>query len=187
MIELVSRKITVQEFQEMEFPENDFFIYELIKGEIMKKNAPSPLHQKIAWRIAAIIDKYLRENPIGQAFFAPIDVFFDEYSKAQPDLLFISEACSFIVDLQNGIMGAPDLIVEIISRGSIKADRFDKKQMYKEFAVKEFWLIDPKNETLEIYKFENDDYTLHQFLEVEGKIDSIVLKDLDLEFKEVFL
>ena len=187
MIELVSRKITVQEFQEMAFPDNDFFIYELIKGEIMKKNAPSPLHQKIAWRLAASMDRYLIDNPIGQALFAPIDVFFDQYNKAQPDLLFISEARSFIIDLKNGIMGAPDLIVEIISPSSIKIDRFDKKQMYKEFAVKEFWLIDPKNQTIEIYTFENNDYTLHQFLEVQGKIDSTVLKGLDLEFKEVFL
>ena len=113
MIELPLRKITVQEFQEMEFPENDFFIYELIKGEIMKKNAPSPLHQKVSRRITAAFEKFLAEKPIGDFFYSPIDVFFDEYSKAQPDLLFISEARSFLIDMQHGIMGAPDLIVEL--------------------------------------------------------------------------
>jgi Uma2 family endonuclease len=187
MTEVISKKITVKAFQEMEFPDNDFFIYELIDGEIMRKQAPKPLHQQIAWRLTSAIDRFLKENPIGQAFFSPIDVFFDDYNNTQPDLLFISSARSFIIDLENGIMGAPDLIVEIISPSSIKIDRFDKKEMYKKFAVKEFWLIDPKNQTLEIYSFEKDDYKLHQFLERDGMIDSLVLKGLEVDANDLFI
>lgn len=186
MVEIAAKKITVKEFHEMEFPETDLFIYELINGELMRKQAPQPLHQKIAWRLAAAIDRFLTENPIGEAFFAPVDVFFDNYNNAQPDLLFINNDRSFIIDLKNGIMGAPDLIVEIISPSSIKIDRFDKKEMYKKFAVKEYWLIDPKNQTVEIYVFENDDYKLHQFLEVEGVVASTIMKDLDMDIKTMF-
>jgi Uma2 family endonuclease len=113
-------------------------------------------------------------------------VFFDNYNNAQPDLLFVNNDRSFIIDLKNGIMGAPDLIVEIISPSSIKIDRFDKKEMYKKFAVKEYWLIDPKNQTVEIYVFENDDYKLHQFLEIEGPIKSTIMKDLDMDIKTMF-
>ncbi len=186
MIDINAKKITVKEFHEMEFPETDLFIYELINGELMRKQAPKPLHQQIAWRLTAAIDRFLTENPIGQAFFSPIDVFFDDYNNTQPDLLFIKNDRSFIIDLQNGIMSAPDLIVEIISPSSIRIDRFDKKEMYKMFVVKEYWLIDPKNQTLELYVFENNDYKLHQFLEIEGKVDSTILKGLDLDIMSIF-
>jgi Uma2 family endonuclease len=84
MTEAISKKITVKAFQEMEFPDNDFFIYELIDGEIMRKQAPKPLHQQIAWRLTAAIDRFLKENPIGQAFFSPIDVYFDDYIIRNP-------------------------------------------------------------------------------------------------------
>jgi Uma2 family endonuclease len=78
------------------------------------------------------------------------------------------------------------LVVEIISPSSIKIDRFDKKDMYKQFAVKEYWLIDPKNQTLELYLFEGDDYKLHQFLQEEGLINSTILIGLELDVKTVF-
>lgn len=186
MVEIAGKKITVKEFHEMEFPETDLFIYELINGELMRKQAPQPLHQKISRRVSAAFEVFLAKNPIGEFFYAPIDVFFDNYNNAQPDLLFINNDRSFIIDLKNGIMGAPDLIVEIISPSSIKIDRFDKMEMYKKFAVKEYWLIDPKNQTAEIYVFENDDYKLHQFLEIEGAIKSTIMKDLDMDIKTMF-
>jgi Uma2 family endonuclease len=187
MIEIAAKKMTVKEFHEMEFTETDHFIYELINGELMRKQAPQPLHQKISRRISAAFEAFLVEQPIGDFFYAPIDVFFDNFNNTQPDLLFIKNDRSFIIDLKNGIMGAPDLIVEIISPSSIKIDRFDKKEMYKIFAVKEYWLIDPKNQTVEIYVFENDEYKLHQFLETEGNVDSTVMKGLELDIMKMFL
>ena len=131
MVDVNAKKITVKEFHEMDFPETDLFIYELINGELMRKQAPQPLHQKVSRRISAAFEIFLKEKPIGDFFYAPIDVFFDDYNNTQPDLLFITNERSFIIDLQNGIMGAPDLIVEIISPSSIKIDRFDKKETYK--------------------------------------------------------
>jgi Uma2 family endonuclease len=186
MVEALAKKITVQEFQEMEFPDNDFFIYELINGEIMRKQAPKPLHQQISRRVTAAFEEFLKEKPIGDFFYAPIDVFFDKYNNSQPDILFIKNDRSFIIDLENGIMGAPDLIVEIISPSSIKMDRFDKKELHKKFAVKEYWIIDPKNQTVEIHVFKDNDYALHQFLEIEGLVDSTIMQGLELEIKNVF-
>ena len=186
MVEVIAKKITVQEFQEMEFPDDDFFIYELINGEIMRKQAPKPLHQQISRRVTAAFEFFLKEKPIGDFFYAPIDVYFDKYNNSQPDILFIKNDRSFIIDLENGIMGAPDLIVEIISPSSIKMDRFDKKELHKKFAVKEYWIIDPKNQTVEIHVFKDNDYTLHQFLEIEGVVNSTVMLGLDLDVKNVF-
>ncbi len=187
MSQIIGKKISVKEFREMEFPDNDFFIYELINGVLMRRTAPKPLHQDISWNLSLIIGTFLKENPdTGKGYTAPIDVFFDNYNQTQPDLAFISNDRLFIIDKENGIMGAPDLIVEIMSPSSIKVDRFDKKEMYKKFAVKEYWIIDPKNETLEIYIFDNNDYRLLQFLESEGKVESSILKGLEMDVKSIF-
>lgn len=186
MVEVIAKKITVQEFHNMEFPDDDPFAYELIDGELMKRQIHKPMQQRVSGKITIAFDKFLRENPIGQAFFGPIDVFFDKHNNTEPDILFIKKDRSFIIDLENGIMGAPDLIVEIISPNSIKMDRFDKKELYKKFAVKEYWIIDPKNQTIEIHVFKDDDYALHQFLEIEGVVDSTIMQGLELDIKNVF-
>jgi Uma2 family endonuclease len=179
-------KITVQDFLKLDFPENDSKIYELINGIIFNRKTPSPIHQGISWHLSAAIGNNTKFDKIGEIFSAPIDVFFDDHNQTQPDLIFISKERDFIIDKEWGIMGAPDLVVEIISPSSIKIDRFDKKDMYKQFAVKEYWLIDPKNQTLELYLFEGDDYKLHQFLQEEGLINSTILTSLDLDIKTIF-
>jgi Uma2 family endonuclease len=186
MIELLDKKITVEEFQAMEFPENDFFIYELINGIIMKKAAPKPRHQLVSRRLTHAFENYLETQAIGHIFYAPIDVFFDKYSQAQPDILFIKNDRDFIIDLDDGIMGAPDLLVEIISPGSYRMDRVDKKDLYEKFAVKEYWIIDPNNQVVEVYLMDNNAYTLNQILEVEGIITSTVLEGFELNIQKIF-
>jgi Uma2 family endonuclease len=179
-------KITVQQFREMDFPDNDFFIYELINGIIMKKTAPQPFHQDISSELEFALKTCLRQKPIGKMYHAPIDVFFDDNNQSQPDILFISQEREFIIDRKNGIFGAPDLIVEIISPGSIHADRVLKKDLYERFGVKEYWLIDPKNQTVEIFTFKNDRYQTFLFLEGEGLATSSILTDFEVSIAELF-
>ena len=186
MRDVFESKITVQEFHTMEFSENDFFIYELFNGILMKRTTPSPTHQDISLEIVFAIKLFLKQNPIGKMYHAPIDVFFDDYNQSQPDILFIKEERTFIIDKKDGILGAPDLIVEIISPGSVRLDRVTKKDLYERFAVKEYWIVDNNNKTIEIYVLKDDKYTAHQFLETEGKVESTVLIGLDLEIKDLF-
>lgn len=186
MIGQLERKLTWQEFRNLEFPDDDLFIYELINGELVKKATPSPLHQRVSKNLEFAFQLFLREHSIGELFHAPVDVMLDENNGCQPDILFISKERDFIVDLHEGILGAPDLIVEIISPGSIRRDRVDKKNLYERFAVREFWLIDPANRTVEIYVMQENAYALHQFLEAEGKATSKVLPDLEVEIATIF-
>ena len=186
MVELLERKITVQEFREMEFPDNDPFIYELINGELMKKQAPTSRHQTAVTKILFAFETIVQNHDKGFAFTSPIDVFFDRYNNTQPDVLFIKKERDFLIDPTNGIVGAPDLIVEIISPSSVKADKKDKKALYLEFGVKEYWLVDPVYQTLALYVLENDQYELKQELFSDGKIESVVLPELILDLKHVF-
>lgn len=183
---VLAKKITWQEFRDMDFPENDPFIYELIHGEIVKKSAPKPLHQLISQRIEFQLATLLRETPLGQYFHAPVDVFLDDDNGVQPDICYLQKDRLFLLDLNDGILGAPDLIVEIVSPGSVKLDRVSKKDLYERFAVREYWLVDPNNKTVEIYVMQQNAYALHQFLEAEGKAESTVLPGLEIDVQALF-
>lgn len=186
MIELLERKITVQELRDMDFPDNDPFIYELINGVLMKKQAPTSRHQTAVTKILFALETVVQNHDKGFAFTSPIDVFFDKYNNTQPDVLFITKERGFLIEPTNGIVGAPDIIVEVISPSSVKTDKKDKKALYLEFGVKEFWLVDPVYQTLVLYVLNNNQYDIKQELFSEGKIESSVLPELNLDLKQVF-
>lgn len=184
---VLQKKIKWNEFKEMEIPDGDTSIYELINGEIVNRASPNSPHQRISARLITDFIIYNRQKKAGEFFSAPYDVYFDEETAGvQPDILFISKERSFIIHEDNGAVGAPDLIVEIISKGSIDKDRNLKKSVYRRFAVKEYWIVDPLHKTIEVYKMEDDDYHLSAFAEVEGKITSTVLADFELDVKTIF-
>ena len=170
----------------MEFDENDPCIYELINGELIKKSTPKPYHQAISRRLLYSLETFIREKNIGEIFYAPIDVFLTEFTVPQPDLVFILKERNDIIDLDNGILGVPDLIVEIISPSSIRLDRVTKKDLYESFGVKEYWAVDPNNTSIEIYTLVENTYKLHLFEAVEGKINSVVLAGFEMDLKDIF-
>ena len=186
MIEIVDRKMTVQEFREMDFPENDPFIYELVDGILMKKQVPSPPHQYAVVSISYAFKSLTLEKNNGFSYVSPIDVYFDNYNNTQPDVLFILKERDFIIDPQQGIVGAPDLIVEVLSPNNAKADKITKKALYLKFGVKEYWIVDPIYKSVLIYALNNDQYDLKQELIEDGKIESLILPDLNLDIKVIF-
>ena len=186
MVELLNKKITVPEFREMDFPENDTFIYELIEGILIKKQAPSPLHQNVVVSISHAFKSLTLAKNNGFSYVSPIDVYFDKYSNTQPDVLFIVKDREFIIDPLQGIVGAPDLIVEVLSPSTAKLDKVDKKALYLKFGVKEYWIVDPIYKEVLVYVLNENQYELKQELIEEGKIESVVLPDLDLNITLIF-
>ena len=178
-----SGKITVKELFEMDLEEGYF--YELINGNIVKKQAPSPQHQIAVSNLLAFMNVYALTNELGQCCTAPLDVFFDEHNNTQPDILFIREEREFIIT-NDGIEGQPDLIVEVISPSSIKNDRVTKKDLYLKFGVMEYWLIDPIYQTVEIYALEQDKYVLKFMLVESGEVASQVLEGFKIDIKTIF-
>ena len=186
MIGIVDRKMTVQEFREMDFPENDPFIYELVDGILMKKQAPSPPHQHAVVSISHAFKSLTLEKNNGFSYVSPIDVYFDNYNNTQPDVIFILKERDFIIDPQQGIVGAPDLIVEVLSPNNAKSDKVTKKALYLKFGVKEYWIVDPIYKSVLIYVLNNDQYDLKQELIEDGKIESLILPDLNLDIQVIF-
>lgn len=179
-------KVNWETFRELELAEDDLFIYELFDGEIMKRSAPSLIHQSVSRELLTEITLFLRKNPIGTVYSAPVDLNLDEHNAFQPDLAFISKERSFLIEDGDYIRGAPDLVVEIISPGTVKKDRVIKKDLCERFAIREYWLVDPLNKGIEIYIMQEDKYVLHDLQEITGKISSTVLAGFELELGHIF-
>ncbi|MCO6479351.1 MAG: Uma2 family endonuclease [Phaeodactylibacter sp.] len=185
-METTTKKITYQEFRQMEFDEDDRFFYELLNGELVKKSAPSALHQRISGRLFSKIRAWIDEKGLGELFYAPIDVFLDDYNAPQPDLVFIKKTRLGIVHLDNGIVGIPDLVVEILSPTSIKRDRFEKMEIYQRFNPPEYWIVDPANGSIEVYTLKNDKLEIASFAAQEGAVQSPALGGLEIEVEKIF-
>jgi len=187
LVKKKQRKITWSEFRDMEIPEGDTSIYELINGEIVKRASPNSPHQRVSHKLNGLFFIFNQKKKAGEFFNAPFDVYLDEHSAGlQPDLLFVSKERAFIIHENNGIVGAPDLVVEIVSKGSVDKDRAIKKEVYERFAVKEYWIVDVRSKTVEVYCMEGDRYKLFSFAEEKGIIQSSVLPDFKMNVRAIF-
>jgi Uma2 family endonuclease len=90
----------------------------------------------------------------GVAFTAPIGVLLGKHQAVQPDVLFIAKGRELIVK-EDGIRGAPDLVIEVLSPPTADYDRHEKLDLYKRSGVREYWLVDPAARTVEIREFGN--------------------------------
>ena len=179
----ITSKITVEELFNMELEEG--FFYELIDGNIVKKQAPSPQHQNAVSQLVTIFNNFVLEKQLGKVYPSPIDVFFDKYNNMQPDVLFIKNDRNFIIT-NNGIEGHPDLIVEVLSPSTFRNDRKEKMNLYLRFGVSEYWIVDPKNQSVEVYVLENDVYDMRFFAIETGDIESKVLEGLKFDVAKIF-
>ena len=115
---------------------------------------------------------------------APVDVVLDPENTVQPDIVFVAEANVGIIQ-RRAIFGVPDLLVELVSPSSVRRDRYDKKQLYARFGVKEYWIGDPANKALEILTLKEAHYELHGCAEEKGKLTSLLLPGLEFDLTEI--
>ncbi len=89
-METLTKKITFAEFKELDFPDNERFLYELLDGAV-QRNTPSIQHQRIARNVFRKLDQFVLEKNLGEVFFAPIALLVDDYNAPQPDVMFVSK------------------------------------------------------------------------------------------------
>ncbi len=186
-MEFLTKKLTNKEFRELEFDENDNAWYELINGELVQKQSPTVDHQNIVGNILMAMKSYARKNNLGRVYPAPLDVVLDDENAYQPDVLFIRKDRYHIIDDKEKIViGAPDLIVEVLSKGTARHDKGTKRDIYEMYGVREYWLIDQKSKVVEIYGFEQQRFKLMQYQEETGTVTSSVLTGFQMELDEIF-
>ncbi|MGL4944268.1 MAG: Uma2 family endonuclease [Thermoguttaceae bacterium] len=171
--------------------------WELIDGVAYNMSpAPSNTHQRVLIAFFRIIDQFLLDKPC-EVLIAPLDVRlpdFDEQKDAdvptvvQPDLLVVCDPDKFDPRDQ-GVRGAPDMIVEILSPWNAKKDTTTKLELYERHGVREYWIIDPIERTFALYKWfpQLKKYARPEtFTATDRVTTSDVLKGLEIDLKEVF-
>ncbi len=159
--------------------------YELVEGALLMTPSPVPRHQRISRKIEFVLEKFITENDLGEVFYAPCDVYLDDENVVQPDILFISKERLNIIGEKN-IEGAPDIVIEIISESTAYRDFVQKKKLYAGFGVKEYWIVIPEEESIDLYILKDNAYTLHKTYGNDEILESSALKDLKIVLKNIF-
>jgi Uma2 family endonuclease len=139
---------------------DDGWRYEVIDGVLFMAPAPGLAHQRSSYRLTRAIGDYVDKNALGEVLYAPTDVRLpDQPVPLQPDILFIRAERSHIIETHR-IEGVPDLVVEILSPSNWAYDRREKLAVYQEAGVPEYWIVDPRAKTIEVFVLEEEEYAL---------------------------
>ena len=166
---------------------------EIIKGKIFKMSpAPNRFHQDTSWLIGRELDKTFGKTKC-KMYAAPFDVRLIDYKKSiddnqitsvvQPDLCVVCDTKKLD---DKGCLGAPDLIIEIMSPGNSKREMTLKFDLYQENKVSEYWIVNQSDKTILVYVLKDDKYIgLKPFTE-DCKIESPTFPKLKFAVKNVF-
>ena len=169
---------------------------ELIKGKVMMMSpAPNVKHQSISWQLSGALFQYFK-NKDCRAYAAPFDVRLYDHQKSakadqqihtviQPDLCVI---CDLDKLTEQGCLGAPDLIIEILSKGNSKKEIQTKFTLYQESGVTEYWVVYPYEQVVQQFVLDktSNSYQLTSMLSEEDIATSHIFPDLEIDLKDVF-
>ena len=161
--------------------------YEIIEGELFVSRAPSVPHQRIIHNLQMSLGSYLARNPIG-ILVPGAGVILSDNNAVIPDLLFIAEERRAEIATGDKITGAPDLIIEVMSPGAENRQRdlIIKRQLYGKYGVKEYWVIDPENQAVEIYRLRGQSLEKIVTLTHEEDLTSPLLPGFQMKAQEIF-
>jgi Uma2 family endonuclease len=159
--------------------------YQLIDGEFVMSPAPDLYHQDVSANIYDALKSLVRKRKLGKVYYAPVDVSLSEHNTFQPDIVFVSNERMHILQGER-IVGAPDLVVEILSPTTGYYDLATKKDTYEAHGVKEYWVVDPKGKTIEVFENVNGRFVSIVKEREKGIVSSHLLAELKLEVEEVF-
>jgi len=155
--------------------------YELIDGVIYMMSPPTSSHQDISTDLSRQFSTFFRGKPC-KVYAAPFKVKLDEKNYYEPDLSVVCDKRKIVKD---GCVGAPDLVVEILSPSTASHDKVKKFNTYLKAGVKEYWLVDPEDRTVLVNILANGEYVLKTYGENEI-IPVQTFEGLNINMQEVF-
>jgi Uma2 family endonuclease len=146
---------TYEEFAKL--PSERWERYEVIAGELYVTRVPSMLHQAVVFGVLKWIYPFVElDNRLGAVFPGPIDVLFAIGDFLAPDAAFVRGDRMEIVTDRGIEVGAPDLVVEVVSEATAERDRGIKRERYALYGVPEYWIVDAELRTVEVYRLADD-------------------------------
>ena len=179
------KKYTYQDLLEID----DGKRYEIIDGVLYEMSSPSVNHQDILGELYVQLHNYLKGKKC-KVFILPLDVCLSgvkepkkEYNIVEPDIIVV---CDEKKITDKCIIGAPDMVIEVVSKYSRKHDTFIKFNLYQKYGVKEYWIIDVEAETISQYILnEKNMYSLQKIYEITEDVKVDVLKNCTISLKEL--
>ncbi|MBF0486872.1 MAG: Uma2 family endonuclease [Nitrospirae bacterium] len=169
----------------METLERDLDLTEIVNGEEIVGHSPFGMHQGISSKLNYIIHHYVKAKDLGQVYYSPLDVIFEEsLNRLQPDILFIRKENMAI--FQDWVRGVPDMVCEIVSRGTFIRDTATKKEIYEKYKVPEYWIVIPEFKAVEVLTIKDNKYERYSIAEIEGVVTSKVIEGLQVNIKDIF-
>ena len=174
---ITKTRLTYRNYQRL--PEWDPYEHEMIDGEEFVSPSPKWIHQRLAQRMGELLGQFVSERRLGQIVH-PVDLYYDEENYVSPDLSFwTSEQVPLALEAER-LEFAPPLVVEVLSKSSVKWDREDKRGFYQRFGVKEYWIVDPFEQTIEVI-----DLTTGEFM-MDDPAASKVLSGFSVSWAALF-
>lgn len=173
------------------WPENER--WELINGIAYDMTpASNTRHQRTIAKFIYVFEHFLKGKKC-KVYPAPFDVRFPEANQTDDEILTvvqpdISVVCDNSKIDEKGCKGAPDLVIEILSPGTSKKDRMIKFYTYERFGVKEYWLVSPEDNLVEVFILgENGKYGRPDYYSEEKTLPSHSFPGLEIKLAEIFL
>jgi len=160
-------------------------IRELAMGMVREPPAPFFSHQTIVLRVARLWGDHVEPRKLGRVAIAPLDVILDRERALvlQPDVLFVSTDRLSII--RDQVWGAPDLVAEVLSHGTQDRDRGEKLGWYRQYGVRECWLVDPHGEQVTLFDF-TEPFPVERISRGRDAIRSSVLPALEASAFGIF-
>lgn len=155
---------------------------ELIGGELLPIPSPRARHQRMVVRLVVALDLHLRAHGGGQVFVARFDVVLSDHDVAQPDVLVVADADAHVLTEAN-IQGPPSLVVEVAS--DPVRDRRRKRDLYGRSGVREYWIVDPDMDRVEVYRPGNEGFSKPVILEPGDLLTTELLPGLSIDLAEL--
>ncbi|MBS4210341.1 Uma2 family endonuclease [Bacillus sp. FJAT-50079] len=157
--------------------------YELVDGTLeLMTPAPSPKHQLISFQMQSVLTNSCQSEYI--IFASPIDLILSNTEVRQPDLVMVHRNKIEIIT-KRGIEGIPNMVAEILTPHSIKRDKQNKLNIYAQYNIPEYWIIDPSYATLEQYLLSNGTYKLNNVFERDETVQSEQLNCVSFTMKQI--
>jgi Uma2 family endonuclease len=145
---------------------------QLIENNLVMSPAPLDVHQLYLDLIYPNLSIHVRKNRLGSTRCAPYDVYLDDTNAFQPDICVVLNERFHLIK-RNGLHGAPNFVVEILSPGTANYDMNEKKVVYERSGVTEYWIVNTEDRIATGYYLAGDEY--HQFFKEENALESKLL------------
>ncbi len=157
---------------------------ELVDGELVVSPSPTPRHQHAVGKLFLALSAFVTARDLGSVLLGPLDVVLAPTVVYQPDILFVASERESIIG-EGNLDAPPDLAIEVISEHNRSHDTSVKFQHYEQYGVKEYWMVDHRDQHIRVYVLADGKYKLVGAFASGSKVVSTMLPGLELDAAEI--